>query len=241
MPRNPGGVYSLPAGSIVTNGTTIDASQHNTPLNDIAADLNAVRPISSGGTGASSASDARTALGATTVGNAVFTAADEWVARWALGASPVGHDVFRAADAAEARTALGAAAVANLPPALTQGQVQNAGDTTQGTVSGQRLAQAFDARQQQLGVGQLWWNMTASRASGTLYQNTSGRPIAVSIRSGSTNVNTFLDVGQTPETMNTVSEYGSSPNHRISTCTAIVPNGNFYRHNGPFSVWMELR
>jgi len=62
MPRS-GGVYSLPAGSIVVNGTTIEAAQHNTPLNDIAADLNAVRPISSGGTGASSASAARTALG----------------------------------------------------------------------------------------------------------------------------------------------------------------------------------
>lgn len=92
MPRNPGGVYSLPAGSIVTNGTTIDASQHNTPLNDIASDLNAVRPISSGGTGASSASDARTALGATTVGNAVFTAADAAAARTNLG---LGSTVLR--------------------------------------------------------------------------------------------------------------------------------------------------
>ena len=62
MPRS-GGVYSLPAGSIVTDGSVAQASQHNTPLNDIAADLNAARPIASGGTGATTASGARTNLG----------------------------------------------------------------------------------------------------------------------------------------------------------------------------------
>ena len=54
----------------------------------------------------------------------------------------VGQGGTGATTAAAARTALGAAAASDLPPALTQGQVQNAGDTTQGTVSGQRLAQA---------------------------------------------------------------------------------------------------
>jgi microcystin-dependent protein len=64
MPRS-GSVYSLPAGSLVTNGTTSDASQHNTPLLDIAADLNAARPIASGGTGASDAPTALVNLGLT--------------------------------------------------------------------------------------------------------------------------------------------------------------------------------
>lgn len=63
MPRT-GSTYTLPAGSIVTDGVDdILASQHNTPLLDIAADLNAPRPIAAGGTGANSAASARAALG----------------------------------------------------------------------------------------------------------------------------------------------------------------------------------
>lgn len=64
MPRNVGGLYSLPAGSIVTDGVDdILASQHNTPLLDITADLNAARPIVAGGTGATTVSGAQTNLG----------------------------------------------------------------------------------------------------------------------------------------------------------------------------------
>ena len=37
MPFDSNGNFSLPGGSIVTTGTTILASQHNTPLSDIAA------------------------------------------------------------------------------------------------------------------------------------------------------------------------------------------------------------
>jgi hypothetical protein len=65
MSRNPSGVYSLPAGSVVANGDTSDASDINTPLADIAADLNVARPIVAGGTGATSASAALVNLGLT--------------------------------------------------------------------------------------------------------------------------------------------------------------------------------
>jgi hypothetical protein len=43
-------------------------------------------PLTAGGTGATSASAARTALGATTTGNSLFTAADASAARTAIGA-----------------------------------------------------------------------------------------------------------------------------------------------------------
>lgn len=62
MPRNGSGVFSLPAGSTVTNGDTSDASDLNTPLADIATDLNTARPVVAGGTGSTTASGARTAL-----------------------------------------------------------------------------------------------------------------------------------------------------------------------------------
>jgi hypothetical protein len=62
MSRNGSGVYSLPPGSTISDGTTADAADINTPLADIAADLNVARPIVAGGTGASSVAGAQTAF-----------------------------------------------------------------------------------------------------------------------------------------------------------------------------------
>lgn len=64
MPRSgPTGTYSLPPIYLAIPGTTIVVAQHNTPLEDIATTFNTVQPITYGGTGASSASGARSALG----------------------------------------------------------------------------------------------------------------------------------------------------------------------------------
>jgi len=63
MARNGSGVYSLPAGSTITNGDTSDATDLNTPLADLESDANVARPVVAGGTGATSESAARTALG----------------------------------------------------------------------------------------------------------------------------------------------------------------------------------
>lgn len=76
MSRNGSGVYSLPAGSVVANGDTSDATDVNTPLADIAADLNVARPIVAGGTGATSATGARISLGAHVYTKAEFLALD---------------------------------------------------------------------------------------------------------------------------------------------------------------------
>lgn len=63
MARNGSGVYSLPAGSIVSDGDLGQASQHNTPLQDLETDMNTARPVVAGGTGATTADDALTNLG----------------------------------------------------------------------------------------------------------------------------------------------------------------------------------
>ena len=65
MARNGAGVYSLPAGSTVANGDLSDASDINTPIADIAADLNVARPIVAGGTASSSAAGALVNFGLT--------------------------------------------------------------------------------------------------------------------------------------------------------------------------------
>jgi len=64
MARNGSGVFSLPSGSIVAPNDDVLATQHNTPIQDIEADLNLARPVVAGGTGATTAGDARTNLGA---------------------------------------------------------------------------------------------------------------------------------------------------------------------------------
>lgn len=63
MARNGSGNYSLPPGYLAVNGLDATAAQHNDPLEDIEADLNTARPVVAGGTGATTAADARTNLG----------------------------------------------------------------------------------------------------------------------------------------------------------------------------------
>jgi hypothetical protein len=64
LPRNGSGIYSLPAQYLAETGQTIEAVQHNTPLEDLAADANNARPIVAGGTGEATAVAARQSLGA---------------------------------------------------------------------------------------------------------------------------------------------------------------------------------
>lgn len=61
--RNGSGVYSLPAGTAAVTSETISSTKFNTLTEDLEADANEVRPIVAGGTGAASASAARTSLG----------------------------------------------------------------------------------------------------------------------------------------------------------------------------------
>lgn len=56
-------MYSLPGVYLATTGETATAAQHNTPLEDIEADMNTARPVVAGGTGATTAAGARSGLG----------------------------------------------------------------------------------------------------------------------------------------------------------------------------------
>lgn len=62
MPRNESGVYALPPGTEAVTGTTISSSQYNTAMGDLEADLNVVRPVSAGGTGATTIGGLKAAL-----------------------------------------------------------------------------------------------------------------------------------------------------------------------------------
>lgn len=98
MPRSGQGVMSWPINTDAVSGETIESTKFNSFRADLLADLNAPRPISAGGTGASSASGARTALGL----KALSVLDTATVARGGTGAT----------TAAAARTNLGLSAVA---------------------------------------------------------------------------------------------------------------------------------
>ena len=63
MPRDGSGIFSKVAGTTAVSGTAIESAKYNSVIDDFAADANTPRPIVAGGTGASTAGAARTALG----------------------------------------------------------------------------------------------------------------------------------------------------------------------------------
>ena len=80
MPRNGSGVYSLPGAYLATDGTTANASTHNTPLEDLQTDMNTARPVVAGGTGATTAAAARTSLDVPSNSEAVLVTGNQTVA-----------------------------------------------------------------------------------------------------------------------------------------------------------------
>jgi len=93
-----------------------------------------------------------------------------------------------------------------------------------------------------LGMAQTWQDMSASRAINTSYQNTTGRPIMVSVCTRSTirynfqvstNNTTFVDVGA-------VAGFGNLGDEK--SAQVIVPDDHYYRvTGGSLIMWAELR
>lgn len=152
MPRT-GGVYSPPAGTKGAPGTTIESNSYNTFIDDLTADANAPRPVTAGGTGATSASAARTALGLAIGTNVqaydallqsiagLTTSANQMIYLTGTDAAAVtaltafGRSLIDDANAAAARSTLGLAAIASSG---------SASDLITGTLPNARVSGAYD-------------------------------------------------------------------------------------------------
>lgn len=84
-----------------------------------------------------------------------------------------------------------------------------------------------------LGQGQTWQDVAASRVAGTTYTNTTGRPIAVSIRETGDGTRTL--------SVNGVIVSYAAGNAYDSMLFAVVPAGSTYVFSGGFNIWAELR
>lgn len=98
-------------------------------------------------------------------------------------------------------------------------------------VGGQALAAMAS-----LGMGQTWQDMSASRATGTTYYNTTGRPIFVSVRTGSNQSASIYVSGQNIGFSYATTGYAGQ-------VVALVPPGaSYYLNTGSvWAAWYELR
>jgi hypothetical protein len=127
LARDGSGNYTLPANTQAVSGDPISSTKYNTLVQDLEADANTDRPIVAGGTGASTASAARTNLGlaigtdvqafdagllsiaglTTLADRSIYTTASDTYAVYTLTAA--GRAILDDADAAAQRTTLGLA------------------------------------------------------------------------------------------------------------------------------------
>lgn len=114
----------------------------------------------------------------------------------------------------------------------TKGYVDGvaAGKTTEAYVNG--LA---------IGVGQTWQDVSASRTYGVNYQNTTGRPIQVSIGATLSTGSVQFKVGSTVGSMVQVAVFSGA--NTSNPMNAIIPAGHYYGISGACVInsWSELR
>ena len=96
-----------------------------------------------------------------------------------------------------------------------------------------------------LGVGQTWQSLTGSRALNTTYQNTTGRPISVSVVTQPEGSQTSsFEVSPNSDMSSSVVISRQKDINGLTTDSGIIPNNIYYRlklGHGFISSWAELR
>lgn len=188
--------------------------------------------VTDGGTGASTAADARTNLGLGTIATQA-----------ANNVNITGGSITGITDLAVADGGTGASTLAANAVLLGNGTLalQTVAPSTSGNVltsNGTTWTSAAPAPS--IGVGQTWQNVTGSRSNASTYTNSTGRPIQVIISCQTNNSVTSLVVE-----VDGVTIYigGSFTWYNSPTTSFIVPAGSTYKAttNTSFLSWAELR
>jgi hypothetical protein len=97
----------------------------------------------------------------------------------------------------------------------------------------------------EIGVGQTWQNVTASRAAGVTYTNTTGRPIYISVSGGGQPNNGTMTLTVDGVVLGQQGFQSIASGRSNATMTAIVPNNSTYvvTNISGWSLvsWAELR
>lgn len=229
LTTNSSGSLIWTSGSTANRVLRTDGSSISFAQVDITTDVTGALPVANGGTGASDAANARTNLD---VPQNDGTGAS---GTWAINISGNANTATTAstANAVAASNVSGTLAIAN-------------GGT--GQTSAANAANALGVN----GAGQTWQSVAASRAINTDYQNTTGRPISVSVTlttvtAGANNPRFWVSTS-TPATGGvTVSYFSNGTTGNIDACVGpvIIPNNSYYRVQAAVGTsivfWAELR
>lgn len=183
--------------------------------------------VADGGTGASTAADARTNLSAAKSGaNSDITSLTGLTTALSVAQGGTGSTSLTANNVLLGN---GTSAVQAVAPG-TSGNVLKSNGTTWTSA----------APDPAIGVNQTWQDMTSSRAAGTTYTNSTGKPIMVIVSCTGPSGNVGLTVGGVSIPTQTV---GGSVGFNLTT-SAIVPDNTTYSLSssaGGIVKWVELR
>lgn len=118
--------------------------------------------------------------------------------------------------------------------------VQTVGASTTNLMSQKAVTDAIN--NSSIGVGQTWQSVTGSRAKGTTYTNTTGRPIQILVQyqdAASSGTGATFKIGSLSRTTDDLFGKAAYP----YWFSAVIPNGNTYSISGGVDLpaWWELR
>lgn len=247
MPRS-NGVYYLPGIYKATPGTTIRADQHNVPLEDIGQALtNSVARDGSadmtgnlkmGGnkiTGLAAGSSAGDAVRFGQLGPAATKAKVDLVDD-TEGTLPLSRGGTGATTASDARNALDLGELATGTKESHRVSNPTNNNDNPWLWAGSDVRAAVENWAPVFGVGQTWQQLTSNRSADTVYQNTTGKTIEVSIRSRAG----AMEVSSTGSGDWVIVGIGVTDGRQNQTMS--VPPSYYYRlRAGTLESWAEMR